>query len=304
MKVISIDIETYSDQPLAKTGVYRYVESSAFEILLFAYSVDGGEVQVVDLACGETIPGKVIEALEDEEVIKWAFNATFERVCLSRYLGYPTGDYLKPDSWRCSTTVSKILRNYCYTGNLLLQKTFCEDYMTKHMIVNTGQRPRYHAEETHEAIIPMEEWQAVQDEIERRANKRKATPLAKATFFYTGLIQCAKCGKNFRRKTTITQVVWICGTYNTRGKKYCASKQIPESTLDALVAEVVSDPTDIQKIIADDGNTLHFHLADGSVVTRIWADRSRAESWTGEMREKASQRLKERRQAEWQEQSQ
>ena len=176
--------------------------------------------------------------------------------------------------------------------------------MTKHMIVNTGQRPLYHAEETHEAIIPMEEWQAVQDEIERRANKRKATPPAKATFFYTGLIQCAKCGKNFRRKTTTTQVVWICGTYNSRGKKYCASKQIPESTLDALVAEVVSDPTDIQKIIADDGNTLHFHLADGSVVTRVWADRSRAESWTGEMREKASQRLKERRQAEWQEQSQ
>lgn len=102
MKTLSIDIETYSDQPLAKTGVYRYVESPLFEILLFSYSVDGGSVQQVDLACGEQIPTDVIAALEDASVTKWAFNANFERICLSRYLGYPTGDYLEPDSWKCS----------------------------------------------------------------------------------------------------------------------------------------------------------------------------------------------------------
>lgn len=102
MKTLSIDIETYSDQNLAKCGVYRYVESPVFEILLFSYSVDGGQVQLVDLACGEKIPDKVIAALEDESVTKWAFNAGFERICLSRYLGYPTGDYLDPESWRCS----------------------------------------------------------------------------------------------------------------------------------------------------------------------------------------------------------
>lgn len=201
-------------------------------------------------------------------------------------------------------TIAKMLRNYSYTGNLLLQKTFCENHITKKMLKNIGQRPRYLAEETHEAIIPMEEWQAVQAEIERRANSRKSTPPVKPTFFYTGLIQCAKCGKNYRRKTTATQIVWICATFNTRGKKYCASKQIPESTLDALVAEVVRSPADIEKIIADDGNTLHFHLADGSVVTRIWADRSRAESWTAEKREVARQQAYERRQTKWQEQSQ
>ena len=102
MKTLSIDIETYSAQPLAKTGVYRYVESPIFEILLFSYSVDGGAVQLVDLACGEQIPTDVIAALEDDSVTKWAFNANFERICLSRYLGYPTGDYLEPDSWKCS----------------------------------------------------------------------------------------------------------------------------------------------------------------------------------------------------------
>ena len=102
MQTLSIDLETYSDQPLAKTGVYRYVESPAFEILLFAYSVDGGSVQQIDLACGEKIPSEVLAALEDETVTKWAFNANFERICLSRFLGYPTGDYLEPDSWKCS----------------------------------------------------------------------------------------------------------------------------------------------------------------------------------------------------------
>lgn len=102
MKTLSIDIETYSSALLQKTGVYRYVEADDFEILLFGYSVDSGPVQVVDLACGEQIPQEVLLALEDDTVTKWAFNATFERICLSRFLGYPTGEYLNPESWRCS----------------------------------------------------------------------------------------------------------------------------------------------------------------------------------------------------------
>lgn len=102
MKTLSIDIETFSSVDLAKCGVYKYVESPDFDILLFGYSTDGGTVQVVDLACGEKIPFDIVVALEDEMVTKWAFNASFERVCLSRYLGLPTGEYLAPQSWRCS----------------------------------------------------------------------------------------------------------------------------------------------------------------------------------------------------------
>ena len=102
MKSLSIDIESYSSINLAKSGVYRYVESPDFEILLFGYSIDGGEVQVVDLACGEKLPADVIAALTDKTVIKWAFNANFERVCLSRFLGLPTGEYINPASWKCS----------------------------------------------------------------------------------------------------------------------------------------------------------------------------------------------------------
>ena len=102
IKTLSIDLETFSDIDLAKCGVYRYVESPAFEILLFGVSVNGGDVVVYDLAQGEKIPEEILTVLTDTSVIKRAFNATFERVCLSKYLGLPSGEYLDPTSWRCS----------------------------------------------------------------------------------------------------------------------------------------------------------------------------------------------------------
>ena len=98
MKRLSIDLETYSSVDLGKSGVYKYAESEDFEILLFAYSIDDGEVKVVDLASGEIIPEEILAALSDESVEKWAFNANFERVCLSRFLG----KRLKPQGWYCT----------------------------------------------------------------------------------------------------------------------------------------------------------------------------------------------------------
>ncbi len=105
MRSISIDIETFSDVDLSKCGVYKYASSPNFEILLFGYSVDGGDVQVVDLCQGEEIPADILAALSDESVTKWAFNAMFERVCLSNYLG----EWLEPESWKCSMVWSATL---------------------------------------------------------------------------------------------------------------------------------------------------------------------------------------------------
>ncbi len=116
MKNLSIDIETYSSTDLTKCGVYKYTEAEDFDVLLFGYSVDSGPVQVVDLASGEKLPQEIIAALTDDTVIKWAFNAQFERICLSRWLrdhggfdntGYSipqdtVGDYLDPAAWRCT----------------------------------------------------------------------------------------------------------------------------------------------------------------------------------------------------------
>lgn len=125
MKNISVDIESYSSVNLQKAGVYKYAESDDFEILLFGYSIDGGEVQVVDLGKGEEIPGDILDALTDEEVTKWAFNAQFERVCLSRYLvdkgisinpfldHHPLSTikarFLSPTSWKCTMIWSATL---------------------------------------------------------------------------------------------------------------------------------------------------------------------------------------------------
>lgn len=113
---LSIDVETFSDVDLKKCGVYKYAESPDFEILLFGVSVDGGEATVYDLASGDTVPEEIIQALADDSVIKWAYNASFERVCLSVWLrrNYPqhfssysieedtVRNYLDPSSWRCS----------------------------------------------------------------------------------------------------------------------------------------------------------------------------------------------------------
>lgn len=102
MRFMSIDIETYSDIDINKAGVYRYVDTDEFKILLFAYSVDGGPVQLIDLTRGDSLPKEIVKALCDKIVTKWAYNANFERVALSRFLGMPTGQYLDPESWKCS----------------------------------------------------------------------------------------------------------------------------------------------------------------------------------------------------------
>ena len=105
MRTLSINIETYSDVDLSKCGVYKYASSPAFEVLLFGYAADGGDVCVVDLACGEQIPEEVISALSDTSVTKWAFNAMFERVCLSNFLG----EWLEPEGWHCTMVWSATL---------------------------------------------------------------------------------------------------------------------------------------------------------------------------------------------------
>ena len=106
MKNLSCDIETFSSVNLAKSGVYRYAESPDFEILLFGYSVDGGTVQVMDFTHGEELPAEVLTALTDTAVKKWAFNCSFERTCIARYLrdkgALGTGEFLAPGSWYCS----------------------------------------------------------------------------------------------------------------------------------------------------------------------------------------------------------
>ena len=105
MPILSIDIETYSDVDLSKCGVYAYSDSPNFEILLFAYAFDEEPTQIVDLACGERLPERVLAALEDPAITKAAFNAQFERTCISKYLGRR----LSPYGWQCTAVQSAML---------------------------------------------------------------------------------------------------------------------------------------------------------------------------------------------------
>ena len=199
------------------------------------------------------------------------------------------------ERWHPSV-IAKILRNYTYTGNLLLQKTFVENHITKKNKINQGELPQYHVEDAHEAIIDMDTFRKVQEEMERRTQKYGHAPKSQNRYPFSGLIVCGNCGKSYRRKVTATQPVWICATYNTQGKKYCDSKQIPESTL-AEVTATVASIEDIEKIVVHNGNRREYHLVSGAVIEKTWADRSRSESWTDEMREAVRRRKLERSRA-------
>ena len=193
------------------------------------------------------------------------------------------------------SAISKMLRNEAYAGNLLLQKTFKDNHIAKRTRINRGELPMYYVENAHEAIIPSEIFQKVQEMITQRAEKYAPPSLEKpAVYPFTSLITCTKCGKHFRRKTVRGKPVWICPTFNYEGKDACAAKQIPEEILEKITSDM--DMENVAGITADDGNRLLFHFTDGTVTERTWCDRSRSESWTDEMRQKARDRTKARNQ--------
>ena len=194
-------------------------------------------------------------------------------------------------TWHKSA-ITRILKNYTYTGNLLLQTKYRENRLTKRTRVNHGQLPQYHATDTHEPIIDLDTFNRVQAEMARRAEKYgKQQSIQRYPF--SGMITCALCGRHYRRKVTATGPVWICNTYNTYGKDVCPSKAIPENKL-TEVASSVSSTGEITAITAHNDNTLMFTLADSKQIVKRWQDRSRSESWTEEMRRAAGQKTRER----------
>ena len=194
-------------------------------------------------------------------------------------------------TWHKSA-ITRVLKNYTYTGNLLLQTKYRENHLTKRTLVNHGQLPQYHATNTHEPIIDINTYNAVQLEMYRRAQKYGKQQTS-GKYPFSGMITCALCGKHYRRKVTATGPVWICSTYNTLGKAACPSKAIPESTL-MEIAATVSATGEITAVTAHNNNTLEFTLADGTVTVKQWQDRSRAASWTAEMRATAREKSRER----------
>jgi len=198
--------------------------------------------------------------------------------------------------------VRYILSNEKYKGDLLLQKSFRTDHLTKKSKLNRGELPQYYVEDNHEPIVSKEVFDAVQLEFERRREKHLKITIPQK-YAFTQKIQCGMCGKNYRRKVTRTRVVWICSTFDKHGKSECAAKQIPDETLCSVTNDVLGTTEfdaelfeeQIAKIIVPGPNKLTYVFKDGRTEERSWDDRSRAESWTEEMRQNARQKTLERR---------
>lgn len=196
-------------------------------------------------------------------------------------------------------SVRTILQNEKYTGDLILQKTFIKDHISKKHCINKGELPKYYVEKSHEPIIDKDTFLRAQDEITKRAKKySKGSNLN--TYAFTSKIKCNLCGKNYNRKiaasgTRYEKPVWICSTFNTYGKKHCPSSQIPEEILETISAEVLGIShfdknvfeEKIKQIIVPNKGELRFIFKDDSQVTKTWNYPSRSESWTPEMKQLA-----------------
>ena len=193
--------------------------------------------------------------------------------------------------------IRRILSNEKYLGNALLQKRYRNNHIDKKLVTNKGELPMYYAEGTHEPIIDQATFDKAQERLrmlaQQAANRKKPTRSV-----FSGLIHCGLCGNTYKRVTYRKKYYWNCTTFQTKGKSECAAKRIPEETLEVLTCEVLGavsfDPdmvrSKITAIRAEKSNMVVFCMDDGSEIVKRWADRSRAESWTPEMKEKARQR--------------
>lgn len=202
-----------------------------------------------------------------------------------------------------NSIIENMLGNEKYAGDLLMQKFYRPDHLTKVDYRNKGEQNMYFIPDHHEGIIDRETFVKVQ---ELRAKRRKVSrPALKKIerYPFTGLIVCGNCGKKYRRKTTNGRISWQCSTFLELGKAYCHAKQIPEQVLIDLSGDVLGLKQfeagvfigRIKEIRVPQFNHLLFIFRDGQEVLRIWQDRSRSESWTDEMRQRARQQDQQRR---------
>ena len=264
----------------------NFEEGKPWSWLIFGYRYENGHYVIVP---------------EEAEIVKSIFNMYISGIGRGSIAAKLNADGLRTRSgleWT-SPKVATILKNYNYTGNLILQKTYRKDYMTKRSVKNNGELPKYHAEETHEPIISVDQFNRVQQLMRTRTEKYGKNKYNNL-YPFSGLMTCGCCGKRYHRKTVTSGIVWICSTYNSLGKAYCPSKQVPDQTLTAVTSEVLGGFSNelvqsrIQEIRVCDNNRLIFVLDDGTEIERIWQDRSRRESWTPEMKEAARRKSLER----------
>lgn len=261
---------------------------------LYGYRVTKGVVEIVPEEAA--VVGKIFELYTNGTGCK----AIAEII---RASGAPT---LRGGQW-CEKHVLALLKNEKYTGNALLQKKYVVDHISKKLIRNKGQLPRYYAEGTHPSIIMPEVFKSAQKLIEESRIKNNIAKNTPATYPFSGMIVCDNCGKSYRRVVSKGNARWQCATFLRKGRDACPAKQIPEVTLletaagvlglEAFDEHIFKEKIRQMRVLAP--NTICFVFAQGHEIEAVWRDRSRRDSWTDEMRQKARER-NQRRDELWQ----
>ena len=192
-------------------------------------------------------------------------------------------------------SLQQIIANINYTGDLLLQKTYNENYLTKKTKINRGELDQFFVENDHEAIITRDEYYAALEIRRKRVEYFKLDNFKVRTYPLTGFVRCGNCGKNYNHKRTRYTEKWSCVTYQNIGKAECNAKSVPDTELTRITLEVlnikeldrdlIEDKLECIEVFKD--NKLLYHLLDGSTVERTWNDISRRDSWTEEMKKEA-----------------
>lgn len=271
---------------------------------------ENGEPWVGNMLGYRLIHGKLVIIPEEAEIVRRIFNEYLDgngTIKICRGLNQDGIVSFTGAKWRRST-VSTILHNEKYAGNMLLQKTYCGDFRTKRSKRNPGILRQYYVEGSHEPIISPEIFDAVQKEIERRKEIfAKTSSNVEKQYLFTGMIQCGICGHLYFRRITgsnnipYRKPIWICHEFFELGKAVCTSQQIPESILiektkailsvDELTRDIIAER--IVRIEVPGHNVLKYVLKDGSQTEIHWKHRSRSESWTPEMRQAAREKALE-----------
>ncbi len=243
---------------------------------------------------------------EEAEIVRQIFRDYLSGMgmnALARKLNRMKVPTLHGGPWR-ENTIYGILGNEKYAGDLMLQKTYRKDHITKKGMVNRGELPMYYVENAHEAIVDKDTFNQVQAERKRRAVKYTPVPPHSSEYPFTGMLRCGLCGKRFQRKLTSSgkkypkKAVWICEGFHRLGRDFCPSQRIPESILTDKTAEMLGvDSFDretlqkqIRKIQVPGHNRLIFLFQDGHEEEVTWQNPSRRESWTKEMKQKAREK--------------
>ena len=248
---------------------------------------------------GYRLENRKLEVIPDEaELVRLIFQLYIEGLGADTMGKVLDSKGVKPkyaSKWSRST-IMQILSNNNYTGDLILQKTFRDNHLTKRKVINTGELNQYMVKNNHEAIISHEMF-AEAEKVRKAKSLQKVSPSIQNHYAFKGMVRCGICGRAYVRKTTPSKYIWKCSLSVTKGLEACASKQVPDSIIIEAANHILNRTEFDEKLFNSKVETIEvmpeqrliFHMKDGLNKEYIWQT-SRSESWTNEMKEKARQR--------------